>query len=178
MTRHIALLRGINVGGHGIISMDALRALFTAAGAGDVSTYINSGNVIFSATARALPAIQRKVHTQLVRRLGEKAATIYRTSEEIHTIFAHDPFGHLSADAKSYVLFLAGAPAARPNIPFRSEKEACEVIGMRGLDLFIASFPKKNGRHGFPNNWVEKDLGVVSTARNWNTVSKLADLTR
>jgi uncharacterized protein (DUF1697 family) len=73
---------------------------------------------------------------------------------------------------------MAHAPRARPRIPVRNEKEACEIIAMRGLDLFVLSRPLKGGRYGSPYAWVERDLDVTATARNWNTVSKLAALTR
>jgi uncharacterized protein (DUF1697 family) len=91
-----------------------------------------------------------------------------------------DPFATVRAGAetKRYVLFLAGAPAARPQLPVRNEKEGCEVIALRGLDLFVLSRPLKGGRYGSPYAWVERDLDVVATARNWNTVTKLASLTR
>jgi len=177
--RYVALLRGINVGGKGAIRMEDLRAIFAAAGARDVSTYIASGNVIFEAPASALPAIRKKAQAKLQRILGEKAATVYRSASEVQAIARRDPFGRHKPQDKigRYVLFFGNTPASKMRVPCTSETEACEVIGMHGLHAFVVSYRKRTGWYGFPNEWVERALGVVSTARTWNTVAKLAALT-
>lgn len=180
MSRHIALLRGINVGGTGLIKMDVLRKLFAAAGAKDVSTYIASGNVIFSAPARDLPAIRRGAQKRLNSLLGENATTVFRRAEDVHAIVARDPFKKFRKDGaiKTYVLFLEDEPSARLALPFRSDTEMCEVFAFDGPNLYVVSRQKPNGWYGFPNNWLEKVLDVRSTARTWNTVAKLAALTQ
>jgi len=188
--RYVALLRGINVGGKGAIRMEDLRAIFAAAGARDVATYIASGNVIFEAPASALPAIRKKAQAKLQRILGEKAATVYRSASEVQAIARRDPFGGYDPVARDpfgrhkpkdkigrYVLFFGNTPASKMRVPCTSETEACEVIGMHGLHAFVVSYRKRTGWYGFPNEWVERALGVVSTARTWNTVAKLAALT-
>ena len=181
MSRHVALLRGINVGGSGVIRMEELRAIFAKAGAEEVSTYIASGNVLFSASARDLPGIRTRAQSALAKRLGPAAATVYRTAAELIATAERDPFRAIpaGADVRRHVLFLDAAPAKRPRLPLFDEDEACELIALHGRDAFVVGHRKKKGLYyGFPNNWVERDLGVTSTTRGWNTVEKLAALLR
>jgi len=178
MTRHVALLRAINVGGKGQIRMAELRAIYEAAGARDVATYIASGNVLFSAPAGALPAIRKKVHAELVRTLGDRAAAMYRTAAEMRAIAESDPFRRFRSKegVGRYVLFFGAMPKIELAVPHWAESEACDVFALRGLHAFVVSHRKKTGYYGSPNRYVEDAMGVVSTARSWSTVTKLAAL--
>jgi len=171
----IALLRGINLGGHKTVKMDQLRKGFEELGFEDVKTYIQSGNVVFEARAGDLDRLHRKIEKRLCDHLGVEVKAMLRTSREIENLVSLDPFRKAGRDprAKSYVTFLYGKPRSRPALPLKSAKEGIEVFLVKSLEAFSLSREVK-GRYGFPNNFVEKELGVPATTRNWNTVCKIA----
>jgi hypothetical protein len=72
------------------------------------------------------------------------------------------------------VAFLAGAPKRKPAFPLLIPKELIEVRGLHGRDALVVSRRKPNGFYGFPGEWTERELGVTATARNWNTVTRIA----
>lgn len=92
MPQYVALLRGINVGGHRV-TMERLRGLFEALRFADVSTFIASGNVIFRTPERKPAAIERRIEEHLHEALGYEVATFLRTPSEIAAIAALRPFG-------------------------------------------------------------------------------------
>jgi uncharacterized protein (DUF1697 family) len=177
MGAYIALLRGVNVGGHAVVRMEDLRRLFAAAGCADVCTYIQSGNVIFTIPDARAAAVQRKIRSRLRALLDAEVEIALRTAEEFARLARADPFGRrkLPRDAKRYVSFLCGAPREQPRFPLMLAREGLEAIGMRGGEVFVVS-RKVGGRYGFPNAFVEKELDVAATTRNWTTVAKLAAL--
>lgn len=177
---HVAFLRAINVGGHGLIKMSDLRDAFAEAGASGVKTYIQSGNVVFDAPGATAPLIVKRVHTRLRALLGEDPVVIYRSARALERTLAENPFKGAPADraAKLYATFLLGKPKVMPTLPHVWEKEGVEVVAIRGLDLFVVSRPLKDGRYGFPNVPVEKALGVMATSRNTSTLAKVVQLAR
>lgn len=105
--RYVALLRGINVGGHRV-EMKRLRALFEAMGLGDVSTFIASGNVLFSTESSDVEGLRIDIERRLERDLGYEVATFLRTTEELEAIAAAGPSGEqdVASGAAHYVMFL------------------------------------------------------------------------
>ncbi len=177
MTRYVAFLRGINVGGRGVLKMRELARMFASAGCEKVKTYIQSGNVVFETRAGDLERLQRKLEKRLRDHLGIEVKVMLRTSREIGNLVSIDPFKKAGRDpkAKRYVAFLYGEPRSKPELPLRSPKEGIEVFLVKNLEAFSLSREVK-GRYGFPNNFIEKELGVPATTRNWNTVGKIAAL--
>jgi uncharacterized protein (DUF1697 family) len=176
---HVAFLRALNVGGKGVVKMADVKAAFERAGCRDVRTFIASGNVLFTPTG-SVPAQQRKIVAAMRELMGAKTDICFRTLADIDALIAADPFGDHASDerAKLYVAFLDRAPSTMPPLPHVDVKEACEIIGMTGRDVFIVSRPKPKGlAYGFPTFFVER-LGCVCTARNWNTVVRLAAFAR
>ena len=177
MARYVAFLRGINVGGRGVLKMQDLARMFATAGCEKVKTYIQSGNVVFEARAGDLERLHRKFEKRLRDRLGIAVKVMLRTSREIENLINLDPFKKAGNDpkVKRYVAFLYGKPRSKPELPLISAKEGIEVFLVRNLEAFSLSREVK-GRYGFPNNFIEKELGVPATTRNWNTVGKIAAL--
>ena len=152
--KHVALLRGINVGGNRIIKMEALRAIFEEAGARDVRTYIQSGNVVFS---HARPTSAR-FEKAIAAAVGFDVPVVLRTAAELAAL-AH-PFAD---DAGVHVMFAAAplAPIARVAVP----PEAYVVSG-RDVYLYLPA--------GVGNSKLAAALGKLPvTARNWRTVQQL-----
>jgi uncharacterized protein (DUF1697 family) len=154
--RHIALLRGINVGGNRIIKMADLRTMFVAAGARDVETYIQSGNVVFS---QARPTAAR-FEKEIAKQTGFAVQVVLRTAEEWAAL-AH-PF---ERDEHVHVFFLAAAA------PLDVKATAPEAYLVKQRDVFVY-LPDGVGRSKLAGA-IGKAL-PTATARNWRTVQQLA----
>jgi uncharacterized protein (DUF1697 family) len=89
---YVALLRGINVGGHKLIKMDQLRKAFEGLGFADVATYVQSGNVVFKAPQKASDDLSKKIEEMLLRRFIMSVPVIVRTAEEIDEVLKNNPF--------------------------------------------------------------------------------------
>jgi uncharacterized protein (DUF1697 family) len=177
MAKYVAFIRAINVPGHAIIKMQAVKAVFAAAGGANVATYIQSGNVLFDAPARAAQGLVADVRLRLRRALGEEPTVVVRTLRDLGGIVSGRPFGAHTDDPalKLYVAFLARKPrSAELPMPVASAPERLTLIGIDGREAFVVSARKRNGFYGFPNNFIESELGVRATCRNWSTVRKLA----
>ena len=177
---YVAFVRAINVGGHASVRMTDLKDAFTAAGCKGVRTYIQSGNVIFESADARSPAVFRNVRKKLHGLAGDGSAVVFRSVRELERSVAKHPFADLTADpaVKLYVTFLSEKPRCTPAFPFASSKEALEAVAIRNLDVFVVSRRKKTNFYGFPNNFIEKELGVPATSRNWSTLTKIIALIR
>jgi uncharacterized protein (DUF1697 family) len=113
MTRYVAFLRAINVGGH-VVKMTTLRALFEAMGAASVETFIASGNVIFETSRRHAAGLEADIEARLHEALGFPVTTFLRTLPEVAAAAAHCPFARseFQPDAALYIGFLKTAPGA------------------------------------------------------------------
>jgi uncharacterized protein (DUF1697 family) len=170
---HVAFLRAINVGGTGIVKMADLQKAFAGAGCRNVRTFIASGNVLFD--AEDLDAVRPRILRKVAPLLGAEPVMMFRTLRELEALVRAAPFGTLPDDRaiKLYVMFMARKPAGNPAFPLSLPKEGLDAIGMVKRDVLIVSRQKPNGWYGFPANWIERELGVPATARNWSTVTKL-----
>ena len=157
--------------------MTDVREAFEKAGCADVRTVIQSGNVVFEASDPADPFFEN-VRSRLRDLLNAEPTIVFRELNEIKRLVRRDPFEDRSSDSavKLYVAFLSRKPVRRPRFPVRSRQEALEAIGMQSLEVFIVSRPKKSGFYGLPNNFIEEQLGVPATSRNWSTVKRIADI--
>jgi len=176
---HVAFLRALNVGGRAVVKMADLKGAFERAGCRNVRTFIASGNVLFDAPPKLPAALKERIRKGLVKLFGSEPGVCYRTVDELDALIESDPFRKLAGDKtlKLYVCFADREPSPRPNLPLVDVKELVEITGMRAADLLIVSRRKPNGMYGFPNACVEA-LGVVSTSRNWNTVTRVVQFAR
>ena len=175
MITYIAFLRAINVGGQKLIKMEVLRQIFESLGLKNVRTYIQSGNIIFDSTSTNSTALTRKIEKKLKDVTGHEVTVILRELSEIEGLVKQNPFGKIKpgSDAVLFVVFLSAMPATKQNVPFVSKPENLEVLTIKDGAAFVVSRRKKNGLFGYPNNFVEKQLGVSGTTRNWSTVNKI-----
>ena len=173
--KYAAFMRAINVAGHAVVKMTDLSAAFTAAGCRDVRTHIASGNVVFEARAEKAPAVFKRVQKKLRDLIGGEPVVMFRTLRELERIIERAPFEGLDAEPgiKLYVVFLSAKPVKKPEFPLVSPREALEAIAMKNLEVFVVSRRRKNGFYGFPNNFVEKALGLMATTRNWSTIRRI-----
>ena len=159
--------------------MTDVAAAFAEAGCAEVRTFIASGNILFDGPARVSRALDSRIKRAMASCLGAEPVIIYRTMAELQAIVAGQPFGGRTGDPrlKLYVIFLAAPPQTPPRFPLSLPKEALEAIAMTATgDVLVVSGRKPSGMYGFPNNWIEAELGVPATSRNWSTVTRLAAL--
>lgn len=171
MTKYVALLRKINVGGKNLMKMDALREAFEAAGLKNVRTFQQAGNVVFEGTnANRLEKLVSQAFNADVRLL-------VFSLDELAKLTKQDPFKRVKPgdDVMLCVVFLFDKPAAIPKLPLKSTSDKLELIAIRDRAAFVVARRKKTGWFGFPNSFVEKQLGVTATTRQWSTVKKLID---
>ena len=175
MIRYVAFLRAINVGGQKLIKMEELARIFTAAGLKNVRTYIQSGNVIFDATSANAVALRKKIEQALLNVLGYEVTVMVRPLADIEEIVRRNPFKKIKtgAAATPLVVFLSDTPQHIPKLPLVSAIDNLDIFEVKDGAAFILSRPKKDGRSGYPNKFVEKELGVLGTTRSWNTVNKI-----
>ena len=122
MSRHVALLRGVNVGGRNRLPMKELTAIFESVGCSEVSTYIQSGNVVFSASSALAKQVPERVAERLREGFGLETPVVARTAAQWRRVAAEHPLGG-EADAKTlHVLFLAGKPKAAQVAALDSER--------------------------------------------------------
>ena len=175
---YVALLRAVNVGGRGLVTKDALRDAFARAGGANVRTFVASGNVLFDAEPGRVEAIVAGARRRLRGVLGAEPVVMVRSARQMAALVRRGPFAAAGAPAiiKRYIVFLAGAPARRPQLPLTQPADELDLVHVAGRDCWVVSRRKPSGMYGFPGIFVEAALGVASTARNWSTVTKLAVL--
>jgi uncharacterized protein (DUF1697 family) len=161
----VALLRGINVGGRNKVPMAELRRLFEECGCTEVSSYIQSGNVLFTADEPDRAVLEAAV----AENFGVTSPIVLRSSEQLARIVAAHPFG--ADTSHTHVAFLGATPGA-----FDPPNVAPDRFELVGSDVYL-QYP--NGVHGskLTGALLERRLGVTATIRNWRTVTRLAELT-
>ncbi len=175
MARHIALLRGVNIGAHNRIAMPALREALSEAGFEDVRTYLQSGNVVL--TGGASPDIvARKVRKVIADRFRLDVEVVVRTRAELAAVVRRDSLGRVAEDPKRYqVSFLAATPKADAARKLEEAVIEPERLVVHGREAY-AWHPNGVGRSKLAALLAGNGLGVSATARNWTTVTKLLAL--
>ena len=172
MSRYIALLRGINVGGHRKIKMVELKALFERLGLADVVTYIQSGNVIF--TAEDSSNLAQKISAAIKNDKGWEVPVVVLTAEVLQSVMEHCPFPPEQKEVSYFALLHAIPTAERAALLQQIEIED-ELFSYS--DYCVYFFCAKGYRNAtLNNNWLEKKLRVAATTRNYKTMQKLLDL--
>jgi uncharacterized protein (DUF1697 family) len=177
MTVQIALLRGINVGGHNMVAMSALRDLFGDLGLSGATTLLQSGNVVFNSDRVAGAALESLLEKETAKRLGISADYIVRTAAEWRQTIARNPF---SKEAKSdpshlVVVFLKTAVRKKELDVLQAAIKGPEIMRCDRRHLYIV-YPAGIGRSKLTGTLIEQKLRCRGTTRNWNTILKLAAL--
>lgn len=154
--------------------MDDLARLFESLALTNVTTFIQSGNVIFESAGKNADVLARRIGEALHEVLGNEVPVFLRTLSEVQEMVKLDPFKaiKLDDDVKKYGVFLYAEPGREPVLPLRSAREGLEAFHFWRRAVFVLS-RNVNGRFRFPNNFIDKELGVPATTRNWTTVCKI-----
>ena len=171
---YLALLRGINVGGKAKLPMKELAAIFVRAGAREVTTFIQSGNVIFAAEDAA--GVVAAVTVEIARVYGYPGRIVLRSAAEIKAAYKSNPFAKAAAPVETlHVYFLADQPDAAAVKGLDAERSPGDSFVAKGREVYL-HLPQGMARTKLTNVYFDSKLKTVSTARNWNTVGKLVEL--
>jgi uncharacterized protein (DUF1697 family) len=173
----ISMLRGVNVGGHNKIKMEALRALYESLKLRDAQTYVQSGNVIFRTQERDITQLTKLVENGIKRKFGFRPDVILRSAAEMRDVIARNPFAKRRGiePSKLLVTFLATDPGAEACEKVLQIKCHPEELRIEGRELYIY-FPNGIGRSKLSFAALEKTLKTPGTGRNWNSVTKMLDI--
>ena len=169
---HVALLRGINVGGKAKLPMKELVAIFAATGAHEVRTYIQSGNVVFESDAPE-PVVEA-VTREIASAYGYPGRIVLRSADELRAAYGSNPFAGAPVETL-HVYFLADVPAPSAVKALDPARSPGDSFVVRGREVYL-QLPQGMARTKLTNAYFDGKLKTVSTARNWNTVGKLVEL--
>jgi uncharacterized protein (DUF1697 family) len=171
----VSLLRGINVGGRNRVAMARLRAIYERLGCRDVTTYVQSGNVVLRADDDPADLSERAV-AAIGLELGLDIQVLGRTHDNLARIVADDPYPNADP-IHHHVVFLSGSPRPEGLVALADAAADGEAFTATDREIHLL-LPDGAGRSKLGPALIERRLGVVGTARNWRTVSQLHDLSR
>lgn len=177
MNTYISLLRGINVSGYKKIKMVDLINLYKSLKFDNVRTYVQSGNVIFGSELSDVDKISVLIELKLKKYFASEVKVLIRTNKELQQILRKNPFLKNLDDDRLYVTFLSSktvSPEFGEKKIFKNGEDKFYIIGK---EIYLHC-PDGYGRTKLTNNYFEKKLNVSATARNWNTVNKLNQLSK
>ncbi len=173
--KYVALLRGINVGGRNSLPMKDLIALFEKAGASEVKNYIQSGNIVFSATASGAKKIGAAVEAAISKKFGFSSPVIIRSATDLAAIVARNPFAK-KGDANAWqITFLSETPSAALTQALDAKRSPTDSFAVSGSEIFLHC-PNGYGNSKLTNAYFDSKLKSVSTVRNWRTLLKLIEM--
>ena len=174
---YVALLRGVNVGGHNKLSMQELKRVFAGAGCDNVETYIQSGNVVFEANAKTAAELPHAIASAIERSVGIIAPVIVRSAAQMRWIVDNNPYSGVAESDQLYVMSLADLPIANAVAALDQMRGHPDEFEVRGAEVYLRLIGGA-GRTKLTNAWFDRALKTISTARNWRTVTKLEELVR
>ena len=174
MTTYISILRGINVSGQKLIKMDDLRKMYTELGFHSITTYVQSGNVIFKGDDLDLCDMEQKIKQQIQKDFGFEVPVIVFTIDQLGKIIDDNPFQNNPKKEHSHlhVTFLSSQPVSYEKEGIERKKQNDEEISFSERAIYLYC-PHGYGRTKLNNNFLESRLKVVATTRNWKTTNEL-----
>jgi uncharacterized protein (DUF1697 family) len=173
----VALLRGVNIGGHHKIGMTELRALCESLGLRGARTHLQSGNVVFRTRERDLARLARRIEDAIEREAGFRPALILRTCGELREAVANNPFAARPDldPSKLAVMFLASDPGQEIRDAVLKIPAEPEELRFAGREMYIY-FPNGMARPKLKLPLIERTLKTPMTGRNWNTARRLLEM--
>ena len=181
MPRYLALLRGINVGGRNKVSMADLRDIAAAVGLADATTYIQSGNLLFSSAGAGTAALADLLESEIARRLDVRPAVVVLSRGELKQVIADNPYPEETNPKCLHAVFhraevgpehVAAVAAAVRRARDTGSRDDAAVVGRT---LFLRT-PDGYGRSDLAAQLTRSSAATAGTARNWSTVTKLMDM--
>jgi uncharacterized protein (DUF1697 family) len=181
---HVALLRGINLGGRNRVAMPALREVVESLGHTDVSTYIQSGNVLFTTKKRARRELAAELERAIESELGVSSRVVVLTRQDLERVVADNPYPDEVNPKALHAVFLSGRPEGELVERVRTAVEEAAANGSRDAATFVGTTLYLHTPDGYGRSELAKKVMQFSrpktvftgTARNWATVTKLLEL--
>ena len=179
MTIYISILRGINVSGQKLIKMDALRKMYESLGFHNVTTYLQSGNVIFTSNDIELCQLEQRISLQIEKDFGFDVPVIVFTFDKLKYIIENNPFTKEpdKDPASLHVTFLSSKPDNFDPKAIENKKQDGEEISFSDNAVYLYC-PNGYGRTKLTNNFLEAKLKVVATTRNLKTTNELLKISQ
>jgi uncharacterized protein (DUF1697 family) len=171
MTRYVAFLRGINVGGHKIVKKEALQEAFTSLGFKEVLTFKQSGNVIFQTDAKDPEAIRGVIEQKLSQLTGGGIAVFLRTVPQLEEIVKDNPFPNVAEEGTSFLVTLMRDKQPNSTVPIKIPNSTAEIIQIKDFEAY--SITRGHGDGAKPNPYVEAKFKTQATTRNLNTIKEI-----
>ena len=176
MTSFVALLRGINVGGRNLIGMPDLASCFRESGYGDVRTYIQSGNVLFTADPGEGPELEQAIERMLEERFGIPILVIVRSRDELAAVIAAAPANHGSTELRSDVYFLKdplGAESTYAELP--ELRAGVDSVALGPGAIYFSRVAAQASKTRI-TRLMSMPVFRQMTVRNWRTTTHLLEM--
>lgn len=179
MKLYIALLRGINVSGHKIIKMELLRKAMADSGFNNVSTYIQSGNILFQSNEKDPLVLEKQIADIIKKHFTFDVPVIVITPDELKAVVHNNPYAEqkIHDSAQPYVAFLSETPAPKAVSLLQSVDFGNDTIAYIGKALYLL-YANSAADTKLSNAIIENKLKIRATTRNWKTVCKLIELSQ
>ena len=174
MLTYISMLRGINVSGHKMIKMEALRNLYTQLNFKNVQTYIQSGNVIFQSQETKPTDLQQKIAHKILEEFGFEVPVMVKQQLDFENVIHQNPFPNEDL-SKVHVTFLSEVPHPENCLKITSVNYTPDKFIVLGNTVYLFC-PEGYGKTKLNNTFFESKLKVIATTRNWKTINELFNI--
>jgi len=177
MATYISILRGINVSGHKMIKMDALRQMYSGMGFKNVQTYIQSGNVIFQNKTTGTQKLENKISEKIIEHFSFEVPVIVKEFDELKEIVKGNPFinDNSKDTAHLHVTFLSAQPEKNNIEKIITGEYNADELSISDKAIYLCC-PKGYGNSKLTNAFFESKLKVMATTRNWKTTKELLSM--
>ncbi|HTA60973.1 MAG TPA: DUF1697 domain-containing protein [Bacteroidia bacterium] len=177
MQTYIAILRGINVSGHKLIKMDALRKLFDSMGFKNTKTYIQSGNVVFQGKQAKTQDLEKKIASSILKEFSFEVPVLVKDANELEVVLKNNPFINKRKEdvTKLHVTFLSAEPEKANIDKIKEGNYAADEFIITGKTVYLFC-PNGYGNTKLSNTFFENKLKVTATTRNWKTINELVTM--
>ncbi len=173
MSRFVAFLKGINVGSH-IVTKEQLKEAFTSLGFCNVSTFGQSGNVIFETSNLASEELKTKIENKLRTILSYEVSVFVRTISQLKHVIQRNPLKEPVVGTSSLVTFLSIAPARVTfQLPLVIPKSTAQILMIRDSEVY--SVTHGGGEGALPNPFIESKFKIKATTRNIKTIRRIVE---
>ncbi len=174
MTTHLALLRGINVSGHNMMKMEALKTMLVNMGFQNVRTYLQSGNIFVDSEEEATK-VGFMIKQEIFKVFGHEVPTIVISKKDLESCFENNPYFKEKDTKKLYVAFVSTALKKENINDLKISQFKPDEASIDGNRIFI-KYDVGAGKTRLEGKYIEKKLNVIVTMRNWNTVTNLLSM--
>jgi uncharacterized protein (DUF1697 family) len=174
MGKYVALLRGLNVGGH-LVKMEALRACFSDLGFENISTVLATGNVRFETEKSNPQLLQAQIEEAFLTTFGFESRVCLRLESEIKSLIESDPFKDIVVTpiTRLYVSFSPTPVSTSFTLPYKTTNGEYSILAVTNTEIVSVLLLLRGSDSVSSMNILENEFGKNITTRNWNTLKKL-----